>query len=577
MLGLALVALFLVRTIFQGSIWVSEVVVAIALGALVLNSPIARWIGLDVTGGREGDSYERGLRYTGKWVLRFAIVLMGLKIRTDLIEVQILLQVLCVLVFTLPATFLVAHATAGLLGLRREMADLVAIGTMICGASAVNALAPVIFARRRDQGLAVTAIFLFSVVALITFVPVGRALGLDTELAGLWSGLAVNDLSSSVAVGSQFGEDESLLAAVAKSIRILFLGPFLIGFSLLRRHAPAEKSVWLRLAGHVPLFVVGYLLMFGLRVLGDALLVTEGHPSGYGWAGLLAANDRVVQFSIVAVCVAIGLQINVKTLVDIGGRVALAAGAGWATGAALSLGILMALSQGSYVVSLGVGFGALGVSLALYRRWAPRPTSLVARLDQPEPLSVRELVELFELADRDNELGVDVARRAIDRVQPAIGELVPLRRSTIQGGINYRRLTFWRSGRSGSSLVGILWMPGTTGHIHSHDYSAVGRRIEGAVEVTEFEPAAPESLLVRRRTRVGPSSATEFRAHETIHVVRNAGDHDAIDLHFCGPRCLPVAQRYIPRRTSRALAVGDTIAVDVCDDSLPIVDSALGG
>ncbi len=141
-LGLAFLALLLVRTVFRGAPWVSDVVIAIGLGALVLNSPIAGWIGLDVTGGREGDPYERGLRYTGKWVLRLGVILMGLKVQTDLIEVQLLFQVGLVLVFTLPVTFFVAHATAGLLGLRREIADLVAIGTMICGASAINALAP---------------------------------------------------------------------------------------------------------------------------------------------------------------------------------------------------------------------------------------------------------------------------------------------------------------------------------------------------------------------------------------------------------------------------------------------------
>ena len=278
--GLALVALVLTPVAFAGSPWASPVVVAIGLGALVLNTPLAGWIGLRVDSGREGDAYERGLRYTGKWVLRLAIILMGLKARTDLIEPQLLARVLFVLVVTLPTTFFVAHATAGLLKLRREMADLVAIGTMICGASAINALAPTVFARRRDQGLAVTAIFLFSVVALTAFLPVGTALGLDTESAGLWAGLAVNDLSSSVAVGGQFGEDESVMAAMAKTVRIVLLGPLLLIFGQRRRRAPAEESVRLRLAAHFPLFVVGYLLMFGVRVPGDRMFAGEGAAAG---------------------------------------------------------------------------------------------------------------------------------------------------------------------------------------------------------------------------------------------------------------------------------------------------------
>ncbi len=103
--GLALVALVLTPVAFSGSPWVSPIVVAIGLGVLVLNSPVAGWIGLKVDSGREGDAYERGLRYTGKWVLRLAIVLMGLKARTDLIEPQLLARVLLVLIVTLGSRY----------------------------------------------------------------------------------------------------------------------------------------------------------------------------------------------------------------------------------------------------------------------------------------------------------------------------------------------------------------------------------------------------------------------------------------------------------------------------------------
>ena len=568
--GLALVALALTPVAFAGSPWVSPIVVAIGLGALVLNSPVAGWIGLRVDSGREGDAYERGLRFTGKWVLRLAIVLMGLKARTDLIEPQLLMRVLLVLVVTLPTTFFVAHATAGLLKLRREMADLVAIGTMICGASAINALAPTVFARRRDQGLAVATIFLFSVVALMVLLPIGTALGLDTESAGLWAGLAVNDLSSSVAVGGQFGEDEGVLAAMSKTIRIVLLGPLLLVFSQLRRRAPAEESVRLRLVAHFPLFVVGYLLLFGVRALGDRIFVAAG-PVGGMWATVLQVNDGVVSLAIAAVCASIGLQIHLRTLVDVGWRVAVTAGAAWVTIAGLSLGLITTGAEGPTLVSVTGGLVALGLGFVVFRRWGPTAASLHGRLEAGEPLTLREAVELFALLDREGPIGADAARRVLARVQPAIGELVSLRESPIQGGINYRRLTYWRSPEHGSSLVGILWTPGTTAHIHSHDYSAVGRRIEGAVEMVEFERAAGDRLRVTRRTQVGAAEFTEFAENDTVHLVRNVGAHDAIDLHFCDPPGPRAALRYTPREADPTLVVGQELAVDGGEDRLPIV------
>ena len=570
---LALAALLLTATAFPGRPWISPVVVAIALGALVSNTRVARWINLEVARGREGDVYERGLRFTGKWVLRLAIILMGLKARTDLIQPELLTRVLFVLAVTLPTTFFVAHAVGGLLKLRREMADLVAIGTMICGASAINALAPTVYAHRRDQGLAVTVIFLFSVVALTTLLPIATAIGLDMESSGLWAGLAVNDLSSSVAVGRQFGEEESIVAAMGKTVRIVLLGPLLILFSYLRRQAPAEKSLRLRLMAHLPLFVVGYLVMFGVRVAGDQLW----GPELAGWQLALAVNDDIVNVAIATVCASIGLQIHVRALVDVGWRVAVAAGAAWVTIAALSLGILATTTAGTSALHVMGGAVVVGLAFLAFRTWAVTARSLRARLEEGEALTLRETVELLGLLDREGPVGKTTARRLLERVRPAIGELVPLRKSAIEGGINYHRLTYWRSATSGDSLVGIAWNPGTTAHIHSHDYSAVGRRIEGTVETVDFTQVGPGRLRVVGHREVGPDAPIEFTEDETIHLVRNLGERDAIDLHLCGARGASTAARFLPRESDLSVTVGHEFDTDVVEDHLPVVMSKPGG
>src|SRR3989442_1655996 len=82
-------------------------------------------------------------------------------------------------------------------------------------------------ARRDEQGVATAAVFLFSVVALLAFHPIAQAIGLDSVHAGLWSGLAVNDLSSAIAVGTQMGGDGGVMAAASKSARVLMLAPML--------------------------------------------------------------------------------------------------------------------------------------------------------------------------------------------------------------------------------------------------------------------------------------------------------------------------------------------------------------
>ncbi|MCW5838012.1 MAG: putative sulfate exporter family transporter, partial [Labilithrix sp.] len=185
---------------------ISDVLVALVLGALVLNTPLARLVRLGPVGKeREPDVYASGLRFTGKWLLRLSIVLMGLKVQTSFFGKTEIATIFVVAAASVPSTFFVSHLLGVALRVRRPLVDLVAGGTMICGASAVNAIAPACGAHREEQGVAIGVTFLFSVTAMLSFRSIALAIGLDPSFAGLWSGLAVNDLSSAIAVGAQMG------------------------------------------------------------------------------------------------------------------------------------------------------------------------------------------------------------------------------------------------------------------------------------------------------------------------------------------------------------------------------------
>ena len=119
-------------TLLDRGPYLSDVVLAIALGALILNTGAGRLIGLGKPADRDADPYERGLRYTGKFVLRLAVILMGLKIQTELFRFDQAIMAGAVILCALPTAFFLVHFAAGRLGLRRETADLLAIGTMIC-------------------------------------------------------------------------------------------------------------------------------------------------------------------------------------------------------------------------------------------------------------------------------------------------------------------------------------------------------------------------------------------------------------------------------------------------------------
>ena len=563
---------------FWGGAWskshtqlASDVVLAIALGALVLNTPVGGWLGLAPPTERDDDPYERGLRFTGKWVLRLAIILMGLKIRTDLFEVNRVVVVLTILLFALPTAFFLTHVAARALGLRREMGDLLSIGTMICGASAINALSPVIYARRRDQGLAITAVFLFSVGALLVFYPVATALGLSAEYGGLWAGLAVNDLSSSVAVGAQFSDSASVIAAAAKSVRIMLLGPLLVLFSFLRPTGRGESpdQAQRSLLSHFPKFILGYFLFFGVRLAGDATF--GDHP---GWASFLGGASVAVQILILAVCAGIGLQIRVVTILELGWKAVVAGGSASLGVAGLSLAMLVGFSRGAPSMSVGIGVVGLLGAFILYWTTASgeaehRP--LLRRLGEGAPLSMREAVAVLTYFDERDKLEPEQTERILTQLYPAIGELQALRTTELVAPIEYRRLVYWESGRGNGSLVGILWSPGATAHIHSHGYDGVGKTIEGRIETTRFERLSEDALRVADRQLVDPGTLMSFVAGDTVHAVRNVTDRDAIHVHYYGPEEPDRGERFEPWEPIELgdLAVGDELRVTVAPDVLP--------
>jgi uncharacterized integral membrane protein (TIGR00698 family) len=343
---------------------VPDVFLALVLGALIVNTPLGRWLGAgpaEPANGLEA-RFGPGLAFVGKTVLRVAVVLMGLRIEAHAFGSGRVSTVALALVAVIPTTFFLTHTLAVPLRVPRALANLVAAGTMICGASAVNAVAPVIGARREEQGIALATVFLFSAVALVAFRGVAAAVGLSALDAGIWSGLAVNDLASAVSVGAQMGPGGAEMAAATKSARIVMLAPILIAFAIGRDTGASSTAARRTAARHLPPFVAGFVALALIRAAGDALF--GGNP---GWRALLIADQRVVELAMLMVSAGIGLHLKVRGLLASGAR-AMFLGAVAATSmAGLTLVLLVLARRGLTRDQLAVAAAALLASAAAYR------------------------------------------------------------------------------------------------------------------------------------------------------------------------------------------------------------------
>jgi uncharacterized integral membrane protein (TIGR00698 family) len=546
----------------------SEVLVSLVLGAVVLNTPLRRAIGLALpSADREPDGYAPGLRFTGKWVLRLAIVLLGLKVQTSFFGRGQVLLIAGIAVAALPSTFFVTHGLGAALGLRRPMADLIAAGTMICGASAVNAVAPVVRAHREEQATAVAVISLFSIVALVAFRPLATVLGLDSSVAGTWSGLAVNDLSSAIAVGAQMGGAGGVMAAASKSARVLMLAPALLSIALLRREA-GPVSVRKSILDTLPGFLLGYVALAILRAVGDRTL---GLDARYG--AVLAADRFLVDLCMATVSAGMGLHLALGRLLASSPPALLVGGGASVWMATVTLGMLVSESRGSHATSALVGGIALAIGWGAHRaggRAKVQEGLLVGRFESGAPLSLGEARSLLDRKEREGPLADAFLRRLIVQIHPSIGELIPIRDSPLPHGEGCRWVTYWE-GTSGWALVAIARDPGAATPIHAHPHRLLGKAIEGALEELRFRELCAGQIELSSRGLLGHEELVEADGLTSLHVVRAVGARMAIDLQLRGPEIGRPGRLLVPAPPVDvlSLAVGDRLQVTEESDTRP--------
>lgn len=145
-------------------------------------------------------STERGITFTSKKILQWAIIILGAGLNLSQVW-QTGLNSFSVMIFTLAAAFITAYGVGKLLKIPKNLKTLIGVGTAICGGSAIAAISPIIEADDMEIAYSVSTIFLFNIIAVLIFPLLGRLFHFSDNAFGLWAGTAINDTSSVVAAG----------------------------------------------------------------------------------------------------------------------------------------------------------------------------------------------------------------------------------------------------------------------------------------------------------------------------------------------------------------------------------------
>jgi uncharacterized integral membrane protein (TIGR00698 family) len=208
-------------------------------------------------------SAAAGVKFTMRRLLRLAIILLGLQLTAAQIA-AVGYSGVVVIALTLTATFLFTTWFGRLLGVERKLAQLIAAGTSICGASAVIAANTVSNAHDEDVAYAVACVTVFGSIAMFAYPLLPALLHLDARGYGLWSGASIHEIAQVIAAAFQGGQQAGEFGTIAKLTRVAMLAPVVMALSFAARRAATHHDTQ-NARAPIPWFVLGFVAMVALN------------------------------------------------------------------------------------------------------------------------------------------------------------------------------------------------------------------------------------------------------------------------------------------------------------------------
>lgn len=280
------------------------------------------------------DWLEAGVSFTAKEILEVAVFLLGASVDLPLLlraGPSLALGIVLLVLLGIGLSYGIGRA----MGLPHKLSVLVACGNSICGNSAIAAIAPVIHAEKEHvaSAIAFTAILGVIVVVGLPFLIV--PLGLSDYQYGVLAGLTVYAVPQVLAAAFPVSVLSGQVGTLVKLVRVLMLGPVVLFLAIKHRNdtdAPAVDATRFQLTRFVPWFIIGFLVLAGLRSSG-AMPPTAA-----------ASMKTVSMWLTVAAMAALGLGVDLKVISRVGRPVILTVSASLLVLVVLSVALIRLLS-----------------------------------------------------------------------------------------------------------------------------------------------------------------------------------------------------------------------------------------
>ena len=287
---------------------ISPIIIAIMVGLLLNN----------VLPGVS--NYSKGYKFCVNYLLKFGIILLG--IRLSLFDfIQYGSKSLLVIIPCIFCVIILIDSLKDKFNVSTNLALLIAVGTSICGATAIVALAPSINAKKTEITYAIANITIFGLLAMFLYPIIANIVFANNDLGvGLFLGSSIHETAqvagSSMIYAEQYLKQDVVgIATLTKLVRntlMVFVIPFLAHRSL------SSTSKNHKITSIFPFFIIGFLIFGLIRTIGDYYFTTNNTYGSIQWDLIILYIKKTAEFLLIIAMAAVGYNTNFKYFKDLG-------------------------------------------------------------------------------------------------------------------------------------------------------------------------------------------------------------------------------------------------------------------
>lgn len=292
---------------------------------------------------------QQGVQWVLNTVLRVGIALVGLRLTLQGLAgvgpIAIAIVAACI------ATALLVSKLAGrMLGLSESMQMLLAVGSAVCGCTAIVAASPAIRAPPVETGAALTCVVLIGSLGMLLYPWLAAAVFEQQTLpVGVFLGSAIHDTSqvigASLIYAQQFGAPDVVGFATAtklfRNLSIIVLVPLMAWSTQARMKSTGEEQAATNGEPLIPRFVLWFVACVLVRTVGDQAVATDAHAQQL-WLQAMSASQSLSDLLMISGMTAAGLSVSLSQMYQVGFRPICAALMITAATATCSLGLTYA-------------------------------------------------------------------------------------------------------------------------------------------------------------------------------------------------------------------------------------------